>query len=378
MTTRPQLFFPVGVLMLVFAAAGNLVPASALGAGAARPVSPEHAGNAMDPQWAPDGKSLAYEVSYSQQKYTELFMLVPGGREEKLRPPSGASGLGSRFTDRRQVAHEFAWAPGGQLYAFASSGVDDDFDIYLRGVSVAIGSEQKEGGASFSSDGRLLSYCSAGSGDGDLYLLDIYALEKPAKRLTFGAGLDFYGVWSPKGARVAFVSHSEGGANIVVIDDVKRPREATRALTNWNSNQLKPSWSPDAAWIAFYSNHGRDDRTRFDAYLVQSAGGEPFVVARDVLPSERRGPTWSPDGKELILVKNEPNAGDPLIRVTVASRTERVIETGTVNNSEPSVSSDDVSGTWKLAFVSQGKRGSESNAWRRVWVYDLPREAPDP
>ncbi len=113
MTTRPQLFFPGGVLLLVLAAAGSLVPASALGAGAARPVSPEHVGNAMDPQWSPDGKSLAYEVSYSQQKYTELFMLAPGGREEKLRPPSGASGLGSRFTDRRQVAHEFAWAPGG-------------------------------------------------------------------------------------------------------------------------------------------------------------------------------------------------------------------------------------------------------------------------
>jgi Tol biopolymer transport system component len=219
-----------------------------------------------------------------------------------------------------------------------------------------------------------LSYCSAGSGDGDLYLLDIYALEKPATRLTYSSGLDFYAVWAPRGSSLAYVAHSERGANIMVIDDIHHPRKSSRAITDWESNQLKPSWSPDAAWLAFYSNHGRTDRSRFDVYVVQAAGGEPFLVARDVLPSERRGPTWSPDGRELIVVKNDANAGDPLVRASVATRTELVIDTGTVNNSEPTVSADEVAGTWKLAFVSQGLRGSDNNAWRRVWAHDLPRE----
>jgi len=337
--------------------------------------SPEHAGNAMDPQWSPDGKSLAYEVTYSQEKYTELFLLRSSGQEEKLRPSAGATGLSGRFAQRRQVAHEFAWAAGGQIYAFASSGVDDDFDIYIRGVSVAIGGEHKEGGVGFSSSGRLMSYCSAGTGDGDLYLLDIYGLEESPRRLTFSSGLDFYGVWSPKSETLAYVEHSEAGANIRVIDNVKNPEKSSRALTQWNSNQLKPSWSPNGAWIAFYSNHEKDDRSRFDAYVVQATGGAPFVVARDVLPSERRGPTWSPDGKELILVQNDPNQGDPLVRVTIASQKSRLIPTGTVNNAEPTVGADPTSGTWKLAFVSQGLSGSEQNSWRGVWVYDLPRQA---
>jgi len=340
----------------------------------AQRYSAEHPGHAMDPQWSPDGKTLAYEVSYSQEKYTELYLRHSSGTEEKLRPPAGASALGGRFAQRRQVAHEFAWSPKGQLYAFSSSGSDDDFDVYLRGVSVAIGGEHKEGAVAFSSSGRLLSYCSAASGDGDLYLLDIYALEEPPRRLTFSPGLDFYGVWSPSAETLAYVEHSEGGTNIKIIDDIAAPQASTRAVTDWNSNQLKPSWSPNGLWISFYSNHKKDDRSRFDAYVVQASGGKPFVVASDVLPSERRGPTWSPDGKELILVKNDPNQGDPLVRVAVASQQSTLIPTGTVNNAEPTVVVDEAAGTWQLAFVSQGLAGSDQNSWRGVWTYDLPRK----
>ena len=370
--SQPWLLAVSFVMVLLVVGASPLL---AMAGAPAHRYSPEHAGNAMDPQWSPNGKAIAYEVAYSQEKYTELFVLHSNGTEERLRPSAAASGIGGRFTRRRQVNHEFAWSPGGQLYAFASSGRDDDFDVYLRGVSVAIGGEHKEGGVSFSASGRLMTYCSAGSGDGDQYLLDIYSLEAKPQRLTFSPGLDFYGVWSPTAERFAYVEHSEAGANIKVIDDIQAAQQSSRALTHWRSNQLKPSWSPDGHWIAFYSNHGRDDRARFDAYVVQATGGGPFVVARDVLPSERRGPTWSPDGKELILVQNAPNEGDPLVRVAVASQKSRVIATGTVNNAEPTVVADEASGTWKLAFVSQGLAGSEHNSWRAVWAYDLPARA---
>ena len=86
------------------------------------------------------------------------------------------------------------------------------------------------------------------------------------------------------------------------------------------------------------------------------------------------GPAWTPNGEELVLVRNAPSQGDPLIRVDVQTREELVIPTATVNNSEPSLAEDPGSGLWKLAFVSQGRVGASDNAWRAVWSYELPRE----
>jgi len=165
---------------------------------------------------------------------------------------------------------------------------------------------------------------------------------------------------------------SESGANIFVIDDVTRPRETMRALTAWKSNQIKPSWSPDGNWVAFYSNHDKQDHTQFDLFVVQVAGGQPFRVASNVLPAERRGPAWAPDGRGLVVVKNDPNAGDPLILVDLATAQSTVLATGTVNNAEPSIYADSRGGTWRLAFVSQGKARSQSQGWRRVWVWEMP------
>ncbi len=347
-----------------------LLPAFAA-AGGARVISTEHDGNAMNPVWSPGGGQIAYEVAHAQEKYTELFLLtVDGGGEERVGPPAG-SGLGGRFMDRRQVNHELAWSPNGQLYAFSSSGSDDEFDVWIKGVTVAIGTEEKEGGPTFSADGRFLAYCSAATGAGDLYLLDIYALEEPPTRLTDNPGLDFYAVWSPSGNDLAYTAMTEDGANIEVLGDATG-RPTPRSLTKWKGTQLKPSWSPDGRWIAFFSNHGRDDRTRFDLYVVQSAGGEPFKVATDVIPSERRGPVWTPDSGGLIAIKNDPNAGDPLVRLDLSSGSETPIDTGTVNNAEPALHGRAGDGTWRVAFVSQGVKSSETQAWRRVWVVDIP------
>jgi len=349
-----------------------LVPGLAL-AQSAVPLSPEREGNALNPRWAPDGSQLAYEVTFPREKVTSLYLVEPNtGREEEVVPPSGSSGLGGRFLDRKQVNHEFAWATRGGLYAFSSSGADDEFDLYIKGVTTPIGSEEKEGGAAFSSDSRWLAFCSAQTGEGDIYLVDVFALESPPRRLTSGEGLEFYASFAPNRAALAYASLNEDGANIFVIDDVSKEGAQPRALTTWKATQLKPSWSPDGRRVAFYSNHHKEDRTKFDLYVAAASGdGVPQKLVEDVIPNERRGPAWTPDSRSIVTVKDDPNAGDPILMVDVASKRSAALRTGTVNNGEPDVGTD-ANGNVVIAFVSQGLRGSESQDWRRVWTYRVP------
>jgi len=355
----------IRLLLLLAIAAPSLAHAGA------KAVSPVREGNAINPLWSPDGDQLAYEVTLASERVTNLYLLdVQSSREEAVTPPASSSGLGGRFMERKQVNHEFAWASRGGLYAFASSGADDEFDIYVKGVTIPIGSEEKEGGATFSADARHLVFSSGRSGEGDLYMLDIFALESAPIRLTRGEGLEFYAAFGA-GTSLAYAAMSEDGANIRVIDNVNTPERTDRALTSWKATQLKPSWSPDGRRIAFYSNHLKEDRTRFDLYVAAASGdGVPQKILENVVPNERRGPSWTPDGRRIVTVRDDANAGDPVVLVEIASGTVHVLDTGTVNNAEPDVAKDS-RGRLRVAFVSQGERSSDAQAWRRVWVHDL-------
>ncbi len=337
----------------------------------ARAVSPVRDGNAINPLWSPDGSQIAYEVTSPQARVTDLYLLdVKAGREVVVTPPASSGGLGDRFRERKQVNHEFAWSSRAGLYAFASSGTKDEFDIYVSGVTVPIGSDEKEGGAVFSKDSRSLVFSSARTGEGDLYLLDIFELERAPVRLTQGDGLEFYAAFGSTGG-LAYAAMSEDGANIRVIDDPARPERTDRALTSWKATQLKPSWSPDGRRIAFYSNHLKEDRTRFDLYVAAASGdGVPQKIVENVIPNERRGPSWTPDGRRIATVLNDANAGDPVVLVEVASGRVVVLDTGTVNNAEADVTADE-RGRVRVAFVSQGQRSAADQSWRRVWVFEV-------
>lgn len=336
-------------------------------------IGPDAAGQAVNPLLSPDANTVVYEVTYPQEKYTELWSVdVTGTRAERIRPSLSATTLTGRGGDRKQVNHEFAWSARGDLYAYASSGGDEEFDIWIASVSVPIGGDQKEGGVTFSPDNRTIVYCSARTGEGDLYLHDLYTLEKPPQRLTSREdGLEFYASFAPDGKRLAYVAMGEAGATIRVIDDVARAAKTDREAARLDGSSLKPSISPDGKWIGFYSNADNEDRTRFDLWLVPAAGGKPFRAARGVLPAERHGPAWWPDSSALVFVQADPNLGDPLMRLDLATLRAEVLPTGTVNNSDPDIRKDPRTGKVRLVFASQGVRSSETQGWRRIWAIDL-------
>ena len=128
-----------------------------------------------------------------------------------------------------------------------------------------------------------------------------------AVQLTAGPGYDHQPDWSPDGRRVVYVSY-RGDAMELRLLDLERGTSAP--LVSDGSVSLDPRWSPDGSRIAFVSTAHEG---RWHVFLV-SPGGAPVRITEDRKSDLPRyyysawdhylSPTWSPDGKELILVGN--------------------------------------------------------------------------
>ena len=104
-------------------------------------------------------------------------------------------------------------------------------------------------------------------------------------------------IYSPDGARVAFMSNRGGTTNIYLLTlatgEVKR-------LTWADANEQLDGWSRDGKWVYFASavnDVGRQD----DIFRVSADGGTPLEVSREVYLNEFQSAA-SPDGKSIALM----------------------------------------------------------------------------
>jgi Tol biopolymer transport system component len=109
-------------------------------------------------------------------------------------------------------------------------------------------------------------------------------------RLTDHAGVDTYGVWSPDGKQIAWVSDRREGYQIWTMRaDGSHKKQITRgpAIHGW------PAWSPDNKQLVYW---GFDPQSGRSTISVCRAGGTDafdLVASQDALDR----PQWRPDGK---------------------------------------------------------------------------------
>ncbi|HEY7685331.1 MAG TPA: CehA/McbA family metallohydrolase [Gemmatimonadales bacterium] len=161
-------------------------------------------------------------------------------------------------------------------------------------------------GASWSPDGRELVYSMQGS------LWRQTVGDTIAVQLTDGPGYDLQPDWSPDGRRIVFARWAGDTIELRLLDLVSG---AIAPLTTNGAVNLEPRWSPDGGRIAFVSSVYAG---RWHVYLATLQGkGRQDTIARltedhdSGLPRRYYSrydhyvsPTWSPDGRELILVSN--------------------------------------------------------------------------
>ncbi len=131
----------------------------------------------------------------------------------------------------------------------------------------------------------------------------------PARQLTDGPGYDFQPDWSPDGRRVVYVSYRDDAIELRLLD--LATGESAPLVADGAVN-IGPRWSPDGRRVAFTSTAFEG---RWHVFTVDVDGGaRPVRITEDRdsgLPryyysryDHYLSPTWSPDGRELIVVSN--------------------------------------------------------------------------
>jgi dipeptidyl aminopeptidase/acylaminoacyl peptidase len=382
---------------------GALAPAAALAEEAVQ-ISPSRKGNCENPLWSRDGKGLAYERVFYEERRIELNLVrdvhATKVKEERVKPvlesrdESAATLEAFQSGAKKKVApgevcREFAWGPkdSPNTFVYSCNVEGSSYQLFMTEGEQLTRGDGAAGQPNMTVDGWGLVYVSSNQEREGLFVIhDLIDEIRPLRLLPPGTRVDRMPVWSPSGKKIAFVGHDKDSADIYVIENVRNSEESMVRLTKWSSEESNPSWSPDGTKIAFFSDHDGPKKKAKPAkkgrgsagqalYVVDLAkGGEPFLVARDVVPSEQHGPAWTPDSQWLVYAKDYQKGQviDPIRAVRAEpDAKEMMLKTGTVSNKDPQVVERE--GRWWMAFSALGRYKGKERTWRKVYVMPIEK-----
>ena len=260
------------------------------------------------PRWSPDGRYLS-------------FLASRGNEDEKKRGAQvwlldRTGGEAQKLTDIKGGVGDYSWSPDSKRIAFVSSDIDpadepEKMEGWKRKTEPPVVIDRYH----FKQDreGYLKKLYS------HIWVFDLAT--KKTEQITKGNVDDTSPVWSPDGARLAFVGRRDPDADRnensdIFVVDARPGAEPTKLTTFVGTNAGRPAWSPDGQWIAFLQG----DEPKYSAYqqdmlaIVPAAGG-PVRLLTGALDRPVADPlVWTADGKAMLF-----NVADD--RVTYIGRT---------------------------------------------------------
>jgi Tol biopolymer transport system component len=335
-------------------------------------VGVTHEGNVLYPQLSPDGTQIAYEVNYPAEKRTELWMVGWSGRSKSgnaIQLVPETVGKSHRYGQGKRIVHEFAWAHTGDFsYSYTISDASGNQDIYIDNWSQMVstpGSANKN--STWDPKGSRFVFSSGRTGNGDLYMWDA----GDELQLTFDdQNGELYPQFDHLGEKVAFVRAGKSGSHIYVLD--VNLFSAVPLVQFSGADSTRPVFSPDGSKVAFFSNRGNSSVLDFSLWITPAQpGGSPSKIGKLVRLPSKGGAAWTPDGKGLVAVKNDADAGDPLCIYPIDGGAPTCLATGTKNNRDPQLR--EIDGSWRLLYTAQDAAGDTEKTWKKMYVYDIPR-----
>ncbi len=265
-------------------------------------------GAKFNPQFSPDGSTLAFIVDFDGSERYHIFLLdLTTGRQSDLTPDIEFS-----------LQPKYAWSPDGNRIACMAD-PSGCFDTYLLDITTgrmdcvfAVGHPGWE--VHWSPDGRWLAVTVEWRGqDYGTYIVPVRGLVPAGDILPIQGDTvlqigDEHGpinaitpAWSPDGTRLAFASDVHGRYQIGIYNLVD-------AQIQWlppsAGDDVAPAWSADGR-LAFVQHEGARE------WLVVTAPSGK-LLRYQVDPGLYFSPQFTPDGRSLVFVFDNPCQPDAL------------------------------------------------------------------
>ena len=147
--------------------------------------------------------------------------------------------------------------------------------------------------------------------------------------------------------RIAFRSNRDGNPEIYVMD---ADGGNQHNLSNNDSDESGPSWSPDGKRIAFASNRNGN----WEIYVMDTDGRNPQRLTESRLDDVN--PAWSPDGKRIAFASNR-NGNYEIYAMDINGKNQRRL-TDNPNH--------DISPTWLHSPFSVSPAGKKITTWGQL------------
>jgi Tol biopolymer transport system component len=157
------------------------------------------------------------------------------------------------------------------------------------------------------------------TGTWDVWIIDL-ARGIPS-RFTFDPGYDWYPVWSPDGARIAFTSNRTGNYDLYVKASSGAGRE--ELLLKTEHAKFPTDWSPDGRFLLYDQV---DPKTTSDIWVLEFPDKKPALFFHTEF--NERDASFSPDGKWIAYTSDESVKEEIYVQPFPASGGKRQISKG--------------------------------------------------
>ena len=238
------------------------------------------------PSWSPNGMVIAYAASYSGNYNVYTIDIWSMERQQVTDHPAN------------DIYPE--WAPNGRWLAYYSDRPSEippfPPDTVIYNVKGLYETYARDGyRPSWGPNGdTIVAHFRDEQGDYEIYTMNRQGKERVA--ITHNLATDVHPRFSPDGNKIVFISDRDYRPEIYVMNADGSDQQR---LTNSDSFDIDAVWSPDGKKIAFITNR----LGSFDIFTMNADGSDKKLLTTDS-PSIDIAPVWSPDGSKILFSSN--------------------------------------------------------------------------